>query len=303
MAEEATDFAPLTFEDWLAKVSKDLRGGDPEKILAYREPDGLGLRALEDEQTAPTDSDPAGFPGRAPYARGTRLPRAQGGAGDWGVGLEIDCASLQKARHFVHHDLQLGASALRLRLADGGIEVRDLGGFAELLEGVDASLIELHLDLGPRPLLAAGLLDAWCRRGDTAPGDLRGSLGVDAMASLAVAGELPDSPAAIYAGLAEAGRWCREQTPGMRAGLLSSAAFHEAGASPVQELAFTLASGVETLRRLDDAGLEPADAAPQLLTAHAVGRDVFLEIAKLRAWRLVWTRVLEALGAADAAGQ
>jgi methylmalonyl-CoA mutase len=82
-----------------------------------------------------------------------------------------------------------------------------------------------------------------------------------------------------------------------RALSVSTIRAHEAGANAVQEVAFALATGVSALRAAERAGGSIGDAAAQILFSFAVSKDVFLEISKLRAFRVAWKKVLRASGA------
>jgi methylmalonyl-CoA mutase len=79
--------------------------------------------------------------------------------------------------------------------------------------------------------------------------------------------------------------------------------WHESGATAVQELAFALATGAAYWRHLLDRGLDPARIAPRVRLSFAVGVDLFMEIAKLRAARVVWSRMAAAFGAGTGAQQ
>jgi methylmalonyl-CoA mutase len=92
----------------------------------------------------------------------------------------------------------------------------------------------------------------------------------------------------------------RSQWPKAQALRANGRVAHEAGASAGQELAFMLASGVAHLRAMEGAGVGPAEASPLILFTLSAGPDVIVEIAKLRAARLLWARVMEACGAAPA---
>ena len=76
--------------------------------------------------------------------------------------------------------------------------------------------------------------------------------------------------------------------------------YHAGGASEAQELACTVATGIAYLRALVESGLAPEAAAKQIGTALAVDADFFLSVAKLRALRWLWGRVLEVSGATTA---
>ncbi|MEO1370250.1 MAG: methylmalonyl-CoA mutase family protein, partial [Acidobacteriota bacterium] len=214
------------------------------------------------------------------------------------VALALDTADPEIARRHLFHDLSLGVGSLWLRLAspgrDGGVEIRDLDGFRALLDGVDLSIVDVMLDAGD-PRLAAGLLENLVDD----PSTLSGSLAGDPIGSW-VTGRVRDLDAA-FERLAAAATWCRGRAPGLGAVHADGVLWHDKGASPAQELALTLASTVETLRRLDGFRVEPSDFANQLRAVFAVGRRSFLEIAKLRAWRWLLSKVLKAGGALGAA--
>ncbi|MEM8997766.1 MAG: methylmalonyl-CoA mutase family protein, partial [Acidobacteriota bacterium] len=289
-------FPPVDFETWRRKVEADLRGADFDEALAYGGLDDLGLRALEHESTAPTASDPGGLPGVAPFTRGAHIPGD--GPAAWKVALTLDTADPAVARRHLFHDLSLGVGSLWLRLGspgrDGGVGIRGLEDFRTLLDGVDLSIVDVMLDAGD-PRLAAALLDKLVDD----PSALSGSLAGDPIGAWA-SGRVRDLDAA-FERLAAATAWCRGRAPGLGAFHADGVLWHDKGASPVQELALTLAATVETLRRLDGFRIEPSDFAAQLRAVFAVGRRNFLEIAKLRAWRLLLSKVLKAGGVDDAA--
>ncbi len=90
--------------------------------------------------------------------------------------------------------------------------------------------------------------------------------------------------------------------PGLRGFEVQGAVYHDAGATPAQEIAAALAAGVAYLRALDSAGLPIARAARHVAFAFATDADFFASIAKLRAFRRAWARVLAASGVGDAVG-
>jgi methylmalonyl-CoA mutase len=80
---------------------------------------------------------------------------------------------------------------------------------------------------------------------------------------------------------------------------VSTLPYHGAGAGPTQELAYATATGLEYLRRMVNTGMSVDDAARQIEFRVAIGRDLFVEIAKLRQLRRLWSRVIEACGGND----
>jgi methylmalonyl-CoA mutase len=94
--------------------------------------------------------------------------------------------------------------------------------------------------------------------------------------------------------------WCSAHMPKFNSISISGYHMHEAGATAVQELAFTLADGKEYVRRALDAGLDIDAFAPRLSFFFGIGMNFFMEVAKLRAARLLWCEIMEGLGAQDA---
>ncbi|MCA9530523.1 MAG: methylmalonyl-CoA mutase, partial [Myxococcales bacterium] len=125
---------------------------------------------------------------------------------------------------------------------------------------------------------------------------LRGGLGVDPLGALAAVGTLSSGLAGSRFELAEAAAFCRREAPGVRAALVSTRPYHDAGAHAAQEIAWATATGVDYLRALTERGLSIDDAAQQVRFAFSVGGDFFTEIAKLRAARWLWSKVVAASG-------
>lgn len=293
------DFPAADYGAWRQLVEPELRGASFEKVLCHRLADGFEIQPLFTEDTAPTAEDPAGFPGAFPFTRGTDLPRR---GASWFFGSEIADPDPAAARRALEHDLGLGAELIWLRLGPpGGLALADVAGCERLLAGVDPKFLHLVLDAGPQALPAAALYLAWARRAGIASGDLRGGLGVDPLGTLAGYGELPGGLAEAWRRLAELASFCLVEAPELRASLVSTAPWHRAGATPAWELGLGLAAGVETLRALESHGIEPTLAAKQILFAHELGSEIFLEIAKLRAARLLWSKVVTASGAGEVA--
>ena len=93
--------------------------------------------------------------------------------------------------------------------------------------------------------------------------------------------------------------WCGEKMPKFNAISVSGYHIHEAGASAELELAYTLADGLEYLRTGVQAGLDVDKLAGRMSFFFAIGMNFFTEIAKLRAARLLWSKIVKAFGAKD----
>jgi methylmalonyl-CoA mutase len=142
----------------------------------------------------------------------------------------------------------------------------------------------------------AVLLFALMRRRKQKPSVLHGCIEMDPLGVLAHEGSLPQSMKAAYREMAALTRWAADHSPSVQTICVHSRAWHEAGGHAVQELAFTLATGIEYLREMHQRGLDVNTVAPRIRFAVTVGVNFFMEIAKLRALRMLWSRAVAALG-------
>lgn len=295
MTDTAKDgFPPATPAMWRDLAGRELKGAPVERLTS-RTPEGVELRPLA------TAEDVAGAVAR-------ELLLARPGRG-WAICQEYRQARPEDAGRAVEEDMSRGAEGIWLCLdealaaGDAGLSGRGgvaLGGAEDLaaaLAGVELGRSQVVIDAGLRALPAAALLasEAW-RRG-VAPRELRGAVCGDPLALLAALGRVGWSMGHVYADMAELTRWAASEAPGLRTVLVDATPWHEAGATAADELALALAAGLEHLRGLERCGVTAEAAAERVVVALAVGRDLLVEVAKLRAARSLWARVMAACGA------
>ncbi|ALU92114.1 methylmalonyl-CoA mutase [Streptomyces globisporus C-1027] len=278
-------------EGVLRKSGKEVTGSAAEEALSTTLEDGLTTRPL---YTANDESPDTGFPGFAPFTRGSR---AEGNAaGGWDVRQRHALTDPARLNEALLGDLENGVTSLWLTV--GGPAGVPVEGLARALEGVYLDLAPVALD-APADLDAAAteLLRLYEERG-VARSEARGTLGADPLGHEARTG--------VEADLAPAVRWarrCDAEYPGLRAIVVDGLPYHEAGGSAGEELGLSLATGVAYLRALTAAGMSVEAACGQLEFRYAATADQFLTIAKLRAARRLWARVAEASGAPAAGPQ
>jgi methylmalonyl-CoA mutase len=291
-----TDFPPPSLDAWRKLVEKDLKG-KPFTSLQSNLEGGLSLQPLYTPQDAPPPVEP---PGVAPYVRGTQpLGHTEGG---WTVCQEYagpDAASTAEA---LRTDLERGGQGVWLLLdAPHGVDVKDAAALEQLLAHIPLDRTPVHLEPA-RDVLAPARFFLQVADAKRVPRSaLKGSLGIDPIGALARAGAAQVDVAGVLAQAAPVVTSLLKEAPGLRALLVSSRAWADAGATPVQELAWAIATGVEYLRKLEQAGVAPADTARSVQFALSVGGQFFPEIARLRAARLLWSKVVAASGGAPEA--
>ncbi len=189
-------------------------------------------------------------------------------------------------------DLENGATSLWVQVGKAGVGLDEL---PAVLDGVLLDIAPVVLDAPTDPLAAARILAQTAGEQRVAPGT---NLGLDPVGAL-VRGAVEDGragPEQVDQQVAEVARLAGEL--GCRAIVVDGTSVHDLGASDVQELGYVLALAGHYLRRLEAAGLSVDDAAALVEFRLAATSEQFETIAKLRAVRRLWARMLELSGAA-----
>ena len=284
----AADFPAATAGEWSAlvdgvlrkarRIADDAPAGTGVEKLVRTGPDGVPVRPLYTAADAPGTA--TGVPGAAPFVRGGT---PEGPVPDgWDVRQRHAEPDADTARAAVLADLENGVTSIWLAVGDGGTAVADL---PHVLGDVLFDLAPVVLDARTDQVGAAeAFLALAAERGPGA--DLLGTLGLDPIGLRARTGDGPDVGSVV-----DRARRVAAEHPKVRPVVVDALPVHTAGGSAPQELGFALAAGVEYLRALDG----NADLLEFRLAATA---EQFPTIAKLRAARLLWSRVTGACGTA-----
>ncbi len=311
------EFPPVSYDDWRKLVEAELKGAAFDKKMFTATYEGFPLQPIYRREDIADLPQVNSLPGFAPFVRGTS---ASGYVKEsWAVSQEIAVASPTEFNFAARNSISRGLNALNMVLdratrngldpdwattADvglGGLSIATLGDLDRALEGVDLEKTSLFVRSGASALPFAALLIALAKQRRKSAAQLCGCIEMDPVGVLAHEGQLPQSLAGAYREMAALTAWAAQHAPRLQTICVHSRAWHEAGGSAVQELAYTLATGVEYLRQLNASGVAVDTAAPRLRFAVTVGTQFFLEIAKLRALKLLWSRVVAAAGGAEAA--
>ncbi|MEX6508131.1 methylmalonyl-CoA mutase family protein [Jiella sp. M17.18] len=280
---ETVAFAAADAAEWRALVAKSLKGKSFE-TLSTRAADGFVYGPL--------------YPRKADAE-----PLARAGSRPWTVFQRLDDPDAERAGGQAREDLAGGASGLALAFA-GSLAGRGFGLAPEAeavrraLDGVRLEMIALRIepcrDIGG----AAEAIEALAGARGQGIETLAVDLCRDPFAVAAFDGRLAGDAAAMRRQAADFARAVRER--GFRGRIVEADGriYHDAGATAGQELGAVLAVAVEHLRGLEAAGLSLAEAAGAIGFTLPVDQTEFEQIAKLRALRLLWARVLEACGEA-----
>jgi methylmalonyl-CoA mutase len=310
------EFPRIDFETWRAAVEKEVKAPF-EKRMVSQTYEGFALQPLYTEETFSTGGDPSGLPGFPPYVRGSS-PLGATVAG-WDIRQEHAEPDPAALNAHILDDLTNGVTSVVIQFdaaaasghdADdpravlsgkGGAMIHTTADMRRALDGVMLDVAGAYLDAGSASLPAAALYVAAARQAGVDADRLRGSFESDPLGTLVHEGALPVPLDVALRQTADLAAWTAANAPRMTSVLVSTKAYHDAGATSAQDLAFLLATGVEYLRALTASGLDVDTAARQISFSIELGCRFYQATAKIRAARLLWDQVIAASGGGEAA--
>lgn len=278
-------FSPVTTEEWMAKITTDLKGADFNRKLVWRTNEGFDVQPFYRREDLKKLTHMGSLPGQFPYVRGTRDKN------DWLIAQTVQGETPEKMNEHALHILNRGVEALIIKT--GKMEPAQL---AVVLKGVDLTKVEVNLLPCPRhaAAMAAELVKLIKEAG--AEDTFRGSVEFNPFKRLLKHG-LP-FPGDIKA---EALKVYNEVKPvkGLRCFPVNSAMLADAGAYITQELGYALAWGEQWIDMLTDAGLSVDEVAGRIRFNMGISSNYFMEMAKFRAARMLWAEIVKSYAPAD----
>lgn len=314
----SSDFKPSDDADWRRAAGALLKGASFKKTLLTDTYEAIQLKPIYQPEDLKQFNHPDTWPGLPPCVRGCRAAGYVGKA--WDIAQEASQPSAKALNAALKHDLANGQTVINIVLdapgrrgmdsdawtADqasaGGLALAVLADVRAALAGIDLAAGGLFVQAGVSGLPVAAFLTALCQERRTPLKRLTGCIGFDPLGELAATGVLPRSLEATFSDMALLTRWAKETAPALQTILADGRPYHNAGASAVQELACVLATGVAYIRGLQDQNQELTidDIAPRMRFSFALGCNFFMEIARLRAARMLWSQVVKEFGGSTA---
>jgi methylmalonyl-CoA mutase len=281
-----SEFQPVATAQWEEQIAVDLKGADYEKKLVWRTNEGFPVRPYYRGENLVGLEYLNVLPGEFPYTRGNRKD-----ANDWQLCQDFTIKDVPKTNKQALDAIERGADAIGFSVAGKGMELNiDV---PVLMKDICTGCTPVHFDAGVNSaaMLETVLKDAEEKK--CGRESVRGSMFYDPLGRLAVCGCFYGSkefPVGTVVKLFELAKGLTEyRVIGADAGY-----FQNSGATLVQELAFALAMGGEYLSLITAAGFPVAEVAKRLHFRFAIGSNYFMEIAKIRAARLLWANIVKA---------
>lgn len=289
------EFPPTSYEKWKEEAIVTLKGGDFDKKLLTKTYEGITLQPIYTQADVDQLQGPHTFPGFKDFLRSTKP------AGyieePWAIAQNVDLPCPKQTNALLREELAKGATAVCCKIGLGGVSVENVEDVKTLLDGIDLSKVQVMIDCGPSALAVLG----WLLEGKGCIKKSTGCVGADPIGALARYGRLPRPLDALLDEMAQAAKLAGQQAPGVRTILVDGNVYANGGAHAVQELAYCMATAAAYITAMTERGLTVDEAAGSIRFAFSLGSNFFMEIAKLRAARVLFAQMVQAFGGSEEA--
>ncbi len=278
------EFQPVPTKVWEEKIVADLKGADYRKKLIWNTDEGFEIRPYYRAEDLSGLEYLNALPDHVPFVRGLRKRDNK-----WIIRQDFTTADPLKANTQAIDAISKGVNSVGLNVS--GITTHKQ--MCELLQGIDFSTTAINFTTSRSyPLSLELFIYEVNHRGDG--GDhIRGSINFDPISYLLLHGDFYVNWTHNVEEAEYLINTVVKRLPHFKSINVNGHYFQDAGANTVQELAFSMASANEYLAGLTSKGTGIDAIAPHLQVSFAIGPNYFMEIAKLRAARLLWSRIVE----------
>ncbi len=294
--------------DWKNAADKEVKGKD----LTWNTPEGFAIKPL---YTAEDAGDP-GLPGFAPFTRGVRASMYAGRP--WTIRQYAGFSTAEESNAFYRRNLAAGQKGLSVAfdlathrgydsdhprvvgdVGKAGVAIDSVEDMKILFDGIplDQMSVSMTMNGAVIPILAFFIVAG--EEQGVPLAQLDGTIQNDILKEFMVRNTYIYPPEPSMRIVSDIIAYTSANMPKFNSISISGYHMHEAGATAVQELAFTIADGKEYVQRAMESGLDIDAFAGRLSFFFGIGMNFFMEVSKLRAARTLWHRVMDGLGAKD----
>jgi methylmalonyl-CoA mutase len=305
------EFSKQDRADWEQLAARELKTAD-SAALTWQTPEGIPVKALYTAEDLAGLDHLTNLPGFAPYLRG---PRATMYAGrPWTVRQYAGFSTAEESNAFYRRNLAAGQTGLSVAfdlpthrgydsdhprvvgdVGKAGVAIDSVEDMKILFGGIplDRMSVSMTMNGAVLPVMAMYIVAAEEQGVSTA--SLNGTLQNDILKEFMVRNTYIYPPEPSMRIVADIIGYTARHMPKFNSISISGYHMQEAGATAVQELGYTLADGIEYVRAALASGLRVDEFAPRLSFFFGIGMNLFMEVAKLRAARLLWAQLMQDL--------
>jgi methylmalonyl-CoA mutase len=303
-----TEFPRKTLDDWRALADKECKGKPVEELI-WETPEGIAVKPLYSAADLEGLNHLDSMPGLAPFVRG---PKATMYAGrPWTVRQYAGFSTAEDSNAFYRKNLEAGQTGLSVAfdlathrgydsdhprvegdVGKAGVAIDSVADMKILFDGIplDKMTVSMTMNGAVLPVMAMYIVAA--EEQGVSPEKLAGTLQNDILKEFMVRNTYIYPPTPSMRIVSDIIAYSSANMPRFNSMSISGYHMQEAGATCAQELAYTIADGIEYVRAAIASGLEVDAFAPRLSFFFAIGMNFFMEVAKLRAARLLWSTLM-----------
>ncbi len=303
------DFPKPSLEEWTEEATKQLKGKSPEELV-WQTPEGIAVKPLYTEADLAAVDHLGGLPGFAPFVRGPHTTMYAGRP--WTIRQYAGFSTAEESNAFYKANLKAGQKGLSVAFdlathrgydSDHPRVVGDVGKAGVAIDSVeDMKILFDEIPLGEMsvsmtmngavlPVLAMFIVAG--EEQGVAQEQLSGTIQNDILKEFMVRNTYIYPPEPSMRIVADIIAHTAGHMPRFNSISISGYHMQEAGATLAQELAYTIADGLEYVRAAASRGLDVDAFAPRLSFFFCIGMNFFMEVAKLRAARLLWSELMQ----------
>ncbi len=303
-----TEFPKKTLSDWQTLAGKERKGKAIEDLI-WDTPEGIAVKPMYTMEDLEGLNHLDSLPGMAPFIRG---PKATMYAGrPWTVRQYAGFSTAEESNAFYRRNLQAGQTGLSVAfdlathrgydsdhsrvlgdVGKAGVAIDTVADMKILFDGIplEKTSVSMTMNGAVLPIMAMYIIAA--EEQGVAPENLAGTLQNDILKEFMVRNTYIYPPAPSMRIVSDIIGYTSANMPKFNSISISGYHMQEAGATCAQELAYTIADGIEYVRAAIASGLDVDAFAPRLSFFFAIGMNFFMEVAKLRAARLLWSTLM-----------
>ncbi|MCP2165450.1 methylmalonyl-CoA mutase [Goodfellowiella coeruleoviolacea] len=303
--------APASTARWQAALHEQT--GKGSDALVWETPEGIGIRPVHTAADLEGLDFPHGYPGIAPFLRGPYPTMYV--TQPWTVRQYAGFSTAEESNAFYRRNLAAGQKGLSVafdlathrgydsdhpRVAGdvgmAGVAIDSIYDMRQLFDGIPLDRMSVSMTMNGAVLPVLALYVVAAEEQGVPPEKLAGTIQNDILKEFMVRNTYIYPPGPSMRIISDIFAYTSQRMPKFNSISISGYHMQEAGATADLELAYTLADGVEYIRAGLDAGLAIDSFAPRLSFFWAIGMNFFMEVAKLRAARLLWAKLVNQFG-------
>ncbi len=294
-------FPPQSYDEWRQAVVDSLKGADFDKVMTTKTYEGISLQPIyrkEDIAALPfTDN----LPGTAPYLRGSDPKRFL--EKGWLIAQSHDEPDHKQLNKEILKELNVGLTAVNIVLKhpdnNRGVAIKTMDELRTVLNGIDIAAAPLFMQMDVKDTYLLEMLGQYAEDADIDLAKIEMGVGFDPTGEFARVGSVDMPLDEFWQVVLEKVKWSLEHIPGNRVLSLDGTVYEAAGASAVQELGFVLSTAIGLIQGFMYSEFTIEQLAPLFQVKLSLGSNLFMEIAKIRAFRLLWAEMIKAFGGSE----